>query len=411
MVALLIFGATLLVAVLVSALADRSIISAAVLFLVVGFVCGPGVAGILADLHGPTVETVSEVTLFALLLTDALHLHRGELVTHWRMSALALLVGVPVTAAAIAVFAHWVVGFSWLEALLVGAVLSPTDPVLASALIGREGVSRRLRRLLNVESGLNDGLALPAVLLLLAAVGPGRASAWRIVGDLALGTVLGIALPWVVVRLEASRLFEARLGYRPILVLATGIALFALGRITGANEFFAAFAAGATFATISPGLVRDFVVVGDTVTEVLKLAAIFLFGALFSRAIGSLSWAVVGFAVLSLALARPIALALAGAWRWLPWREWLSAAWFGPRGFASVTYGIMVATSGGPRGLAMAQAVAVVVALSILLHSSTDVVVAKWLERHEPPSEHEPTRPHRRDRERPRAPADASEPP
>ena len=91
----------------------------------------------------------------------------------WRLPGRALLLGLPLTLALTAVFAHYIAGLPWLESFLLGAILAPTDPVFAAAIVGREEVPGRLRHLLNVESGVNDGLALPIVLVLLAATGGG----------------------------------------------------------------------------------------------------------------------------------------------------------------------------------------------------------------------------------------------
>jgi NhaP-type Na+/H+ or K+/H+ antiporter len=113
------------------------------------------------------------------------------------------------------VFAHYVAGLSWTQAWLVGAVFSPTDPVFAAAIVGRSDVPRRLRHLLNVESGVNDGLALPVVIVLLAVVSKRDADPLTLLEELALGVALGVAIPWVAIKLERLRFFQAAGGLRP----------------------------------------------------------------------------------------------------------------------------------------------------------------------------------------------------
>src|SRR5919204_4755184 len=98
-----------------------------------------------------------------------------ELLSAWHLPGRALLLGMPLTCCGTALFARLVVQVPWAEAFLLGAVLSPTDPVFAAAIVGREEVPQRLRHLLNVESGVNDGLALPVVVAMLAVVGARRA--------------------------------------------------------------------------------------------------------------------------------------------------------------------------------------------------------------------------------------------
>src|SRR5918994_1672337 len=205
MVLFLVFAVALLVAVLLSGLAERTVLSTAVLFLVIGFLAG-GVADFLTIRpEGPLTIRLAELALFAVLFTDGMRLRVRDLVYAWRLPGRALLLGLLLTLLFTALLAHFVAGLSWLASFLVGAVLSPTDPVFASALVGREEVPLRLRRLLNVESGLNDGLALPIVLVLLAASPPRTdLEASVLLGELALGIALGVSFPFFAPRLERA---------------------------------------------------------------------------------------------------------------------------------------------------------------------------------------------------------------
>lgn len=188
----------------------------------------------------------------------------------------------PLTMAGTAVFAHYVAGLPWTQAWLVGAVLSPTDPVFAAAIVGRSDVPRRLRHLLNVESGVNDGPALPVVVVLLAVVGERDADPLTLLEELALGIALGVAIPWVAIKLERLRFFQAADRYQPLYAFAIGLLVFGAGSLLHANLFLAAFAGGVTVATVAPEVRRAFHDFGDTITELLKLAALLVFGALMS---------------------------------------------------------------------------------------------------------------------------------
>ena len=114
------------------------------------------------------MSTLADLALFTVLFVDGGRLSLRELRAGWRLSGRALGLGMPLALVLVAVATHYLVGLDWTTALLVGAILSPTDPVFASAIVGRSEVPQRLRRLLNVESGVNDGLALPFVLIFLA---------------------------------------------------------------------------------------------------------------------------------------------------------------------------------------------------------------------------------------------------
>lgn len=168
------FGVALLIAVLFSALSARSPLSTSLIFLIAGLVAGPLVLGV-NRLDAATVREVASVTLFAVLFADGQRAPWRVLRRRWREPTRALLLAMPLTFVLVGALAHFLIGLDWISSLLIGAVLAPTDPVFAAALVGRDDVPSRLRSLLNIESGLNDGLALPVVLLLIGTLG-GRPS-------------------------------------------------------------------------------------------------------------------------------------------------------------------------------------------------------------------------------------------
>ncbi|WBB99178.1 cation:proton antiporter [Solwaraspora sp. WMMA2080] len=376
---LLSFAAVLLLAVLVSALAHRTILSTAALFLVAGFLLGPQTTGVLdVQADSSIVNTLAELALFAVLFTDGMRVGWQDLRSAWRLPGRALGWGLPLTLLITAVLAHYVAGLGWAESLLIGAVLAPTDPVFAAALVGNEKVPYRLRHLLNVESGINDGLALPFVILFLAiATGSGDLHLDELATELAVGLAIGVAVPALAIALERTRWFSASALYAPLNGVAIGLLVLALGQATHGNLFLAAFAAGSTIATFGPRQRAAFEHFGESVSELLKLAALLVFGALISiEFLGEISWPGWVFAVLAIFVARPVALAIAFVRSGLAPREQAAAMWFGPKGFASVVYGLIVLKSGIDAADEVFHLVALTIVISILLHSSTDVVIA-----------------------------------
>ncbi|AUX33076.1 MULTISPECIES: cation:proton antiporter [Sorangium] len=387
MVLVLAFAATLLLAVLVSARAERTILSTSVLFLVAGFLLGQSrLGGQVADSPGRSlVERTAELALFTILFTDGMRCGIRDLSSAWRLPGRALLLGLPLTLAGTAVLAHLLVGAPWMGAFLLGAALSPTDPVFAAAIVGREEVPARLRHLLNVESGLNDGLALPIVMMLLALLRSHDVAVPVLLAEVGAGVALGVAVPWIAVALEKSRLFGAAPLYKPLGVVAIAMLLLSISSLTHANEFLAAFAGGVTLVSVAPRAREVFQEVGEAAGEIFKLAALFLFGALVSHdLLAGVGARGLAFAALALVAVRPAALAIALIGGGLDRREWVAAAWFGPKGFASVVYGLLILRSGAPRADEMFHLIALVVAGSIVAHSSTDVLVARWFRREEP---------------------------
>jgi NhaP-type Na+/H+ or K+/H+ antiporter len=281
---------------------------------------------------------------------------------------------------ATALLAHYAAGVSWLNAWLIGAVLSPTDPVFAAAIVGRSGVSQRLRHLLNVESGFNDGLALPIVLGLLALGGAAEGRVVMNIVELVAGVVIGIVVPWVALRFERTRFFAIARSHEPFFPFAIGIVVFAFAELVHANQFLAAFTAGVTMATLRRDQAREVDAFGEQFAELLKLAALLVFGGLISPAfLREVPLEGYAFGLLALFVARPAAIALALWGARLEWRNKVAAMWFGPKGFASVIYGLMVLGSGLEGANESFHLIAIVIVGSILAHSSTDVVMARWL--------------------------------
>ena len=379
MILVLAFGVVLVLTVALSGLAARSILSTALVFLVAGAVVGPGFLGLIdVSPQSPAVSGLADVALFTVLFVDGGRLPLPQLRAEWRLSGRALGLGMPLSLVLVAVAAHVLVGLDWVTALLVGAILSPTDPVFASAIVGRDEVPLRLRRILNVESGLNDGLALPFVLVFLALSTGGDAGIGHIAVELALGLAFGVGLPLAVTALFRVPMLGSEPRLQPLGPLAVAIVLYGLCGLTGANSYLAAFGAGITIATVAPEPSRSFEPFGELVSELTKFAAVMVFGALltprFFADLPAGAWAV---ALISLLIVRPVSV-LISLWRaGLPRRERFAAAWFGPKGFASVVYGLLAVQSRVPEARTVFQVVALAIAVSIIAHSMTDVPVAR----------------------------------
>lgn len=381
------FGIALLAAVLLSRLSARSPLSTSGIFLFAGLVAGPLVLD--ADhLSAEVVREIASVTLFAVLFSDGQRAPLSDLRRQWHDPARALLIGMPLTFAVVSVLAHLLIGLDWTTAMLIGAILAPTDPVFAAALVGRDDVPGRLRSLLNIESGLNDGIALPVVLVLVGTLGGEISGESTSLGplllEIAVGVVVGVAVPVAaagLVRLPVLGVTDRAATVGP---LAVAVLLYVLAETIHANPFIAAFVAGITTATVSPRASEAFAPVGELVSELSKNGALLAFGALITAellgSVGVVGWV---FAALVLLVGRPLPFMVALAGSKLPRREQLSAAWFGPKGFASVAYGLLVLSSGIEGADQVLALVAVTVVLSIAAHSATDTPVAMML--HEQP--------------------------
>ena len=171
-IVLLVLGALLMVGALVAGIVRRSFLSLAALFVLAGFALGHGGLEVLEfEARSGFVHDLAVIALIVILFRDGLEVEAEMLQTAWHLPFRKLALAMPITGALVALVAHWVVGLGWLESCLLGALLSPTDPVLSSSVVTNPRVPRLVRHSLNLESGLNDGLALPAVLAFTAALG------------------------------------------------------------------------------------------------------------------------------------------------------------------------------------------------------------------------------------------------
>ncbi|WP_149184571.1 sodium:proton antiporter [Streptomyces sp. TRM49041] len=384
MVLVAVFGAALLIAVLLSGLAARTVLSTSFLFLVGGALVSDGFLGLIhITPDSEIVGVTADLALFAVLFTDGMHVSFPKLRENWKNPARALGLGMPLALVGTALITHYLVGLDWTTSFLVGAVLAPTDPVFASAIVGRKEVPAKLRQLLNVESGINDGLALPVVLVLIAAAGPTAGgfaeTSYGAIGlELALGLAFGVLLPLLVSGLSRFRLLGAEPKLQPLLPLATAVILYGACHLTHANPYLAAFSAGAVLTAVSPEAKDAFEPLGEALAELAKFAALLVFGALLTpQLFGDLSFGGYVTVVLAIVLIRPASMLLSLAGTRFDRRERLVAAWFGPKGFASVVYGLLVLHAGIPQGQEAYTLIAVCIAFSIIAHSSTDVPIAR----------------------------------
>lgn len=364
-----------------------------------GFLIGNQAWGpVPVDVDAPSVHLLVELTLALLLFSDASRVSLPTLRRDVGIPARLLGVGLPAavilgTLAAALLFSDLV----WALALFIGAALAPTDAALSSQVIEDERVPARVRRALNIESGLNDGIATPIVVFAVALAGTQLGHAGDDSGgvgaglELVIGIAIGVALGFVSAKLlaAASRRGWVIHGGRRLGALATAVGSFALAGVLGGNAFIAAFVAGMAFGAAFP---RDVVPVDEVVElpellgEVLALGVWFLFGAaLVPLAIEHVSWATIAYAVLSLTIIRmlPVALSLAGTG--LDTQTVQFIGWFGPRGLASVVFAILAIEELGEFE-ALGPAISVVtitVLMSVLAHGvSAGPLVRRYASSH-----------------------------
>jgi NhaP-type Na+/H+ or K+/H+ antiporter len=380
-VAAVVLGGLLIAGALVSELVNRSFVSLAAVFVVAGFALGDGGIGVLDFArHSGFVSQLATVALIVILLRDGLEVDGEMLRSNWHLPARKLIAAMPLTAVLVAVATKLLIGLSWTEAFLVGALLSPTDPVLSSNVVTNPRVPSIVRGSLNLESGLNDGLALPAVLALAEALAPGgHLVAWRFVGE-NLGFGFGVG---IVVGLIASLTPTHPIAAHQQALFALGVAFLAYGAavlLPNGNGLIAVFVAAIVLGIRRPDMREAFANQSLDLVEIVKLGIFAVFGSLLTwHGLSSTGWAGLGVALLTLFVARPIAVmcALVGTSADLPTRGFM--AWFGPKGVATMTFSLLILSENLRHGTMIFDLAALTVIISVFAHGVTDLAGSEWM--------------------------------
>ncbi|RPI25896.1 MAG: hypothetical protein EHM57_00910 [Actinobacteria bacterium] len=375
-VAVLIFGYAM-----VSRRLSTTPITGPILFATAGVVLGPLLLGVIeADLEDEAIKLLLEVTLALVLFNDATEVLPPVLRAELPIAGRLLGIGLPLTMFLGVVAAALILtDLSLPEAAIVGVLLAPTDAALGQAVVSNERVPARIRQALNIESGLNDGLAVPVFGLAIAAAEAeleGSASILvQFAVDLALAVALGAAIGFIGARLSlyATERGWISTAWRAVAPAALALCCFASADWLGASGFIAAFVGGVAFGSQIRGRFTEAAVFSDGAAHLLTMLSFFVFGAaILTPVIEEIEVAVVVYAMLSLTLIRivPVVIALAGSR--LGWQTVSYLAWFGPRGLASIVFAaIVVIDTDLPGADTIVMAMAVTVAASILVHGAT----------------------------------------
>jgi NhaP-type Na+/H+ or K+/H+ antiporter len=386
--ATIVLGVLLMAGALVSGLARRSFLSLTALFVLAGFALGEGGFEVLQfDPQSGFVEDLALCALILILFRDGLEVEAEMLQREWRLPLRKLVLAMPITAGIVALAAYALLDVSWTEAFLLGALLSPTDPVLSSSVVTNPRVPRTVRHSLNLESGLNDGLALPPVLALTAVLGADENFVWWefVAQDLTLGVVFGVVIGYAASWLMPRGTLQSDIPPHQRALYALGVAFVAYGATVAppaGNGVIAVFVCAIVLGIRRPDLRRYFEQRADDIIEIVKLGVFVVFGALLTLdGLFAEGAAAVAIVAVTLLVARPVAVWVALAGTRLDSATKAFMAWFGPRGVATMTYSLLVLASGIEIGDELFGVAALVVVCSILAHGLTDTPGSEWLAR------------------------------
>jgi NhaP-type Na+/H+ or K+/H+ antiporter len=387
---------------------SRSVITAPMAFVAFGLIMAPGVCESLGlgELFGElehldsTIHLLGEITLVVVLFTDAAQIQLRPLIKGAAIPSRLLLIGMPLTILIGAGIAYlFFDGLGIWELALLATMLAPTDAALGQAVVTSDKVPLRIRQGLSVESGLNDGIAVPLVLIFasLASMGHGMEEeamtgiecATFAGKQIILGPLAGILVGAVGALLMTKAIKRGWMehAYREFAGITLAMIAFAGAGYIGGNGFIAAFVAGLVVGNSTKEVRKNLYDFAEAESQLLMLATFFLVGlVLVWEPLNHASWQVWVYAALSLTVIRmlPVAISMIGLGVQRSTLGFLG--WFGPRGLASVLFSVLVIEElPVPHSEEIVQIVIITVLLSVFAHGITAAplssIYAKILER------------------------------
>ncbi|MCG8543397.1 MAG: cation:proton antiporter [Alphaproteobacteria bacterium] len=366
---------------------SSTVLTAPMIFIALGYLLSQ--TGFMPHAEVETaLHIVAEVALILLLFLDAAQIDLAALRERHVWPTRMLLIGLPLSIV-LGTLALWPLLPGWpiFAVALVASILAPTDAALGQAVVTNPVVPNRARRALTVESGINDGLALPAVLLfasLTAEMADQDSTNWLLFGakQLLLGPLVGITAGllggWALLRANDRGLTSDTFGGIGAIALA-GTAYLGATQI-GGNGFIAAFVAGLCFGNVLKGKCSFVYEFTESEGQLLAWGAFFMIGmALLPDALGHLTWATAGIVAVSLFLVRPAAVWLSLIGTDASPTSRLFFGWFGPRGLATALFALLIVQKIDHAYAEAVLALAVnAVWISALLHGLSAVPGAKW---------------------------------
>jgi len=385
--AVALIGIVIVISSLLSGAVERTGLPQVIVFLLVGLVLGPGGLGLIRiTLDSPALEVIATLGLVLVLFSDAIGIDTSEVRQQRRLAALALGPGTLLPAALIGAAAWWLLDLSPAAAILLGAALASTDPVLLRTLIRHQKLPSSAKLALRLESGMNDVILLPIVVLAMLTLAAGVAAPGEIarhaVGLFLFGPALGAGAGWVAITLldQIRRRVGVRRDYESLYALGVAFTAYAAAEAVGGSGFLAAFAAGLVIAALDVELCDCFLDYGQASAEMFLLLTFVAFGTglIWSGLPLAADWRVLVFALLALVLRTAVLLPVLRRSGLDARSRWLIGL-FGPRGLSSLLLVLLPVFAGVPGADRLFAITCLVVLLSVVVHGGG---IAIYLRRH-----------------------------
>jgi sodium/hydrogen antiporter len=378
---LALIGIVIVVSALLSGLIDKTGLPHVAVFICIGAALGPAGLGVFnMTLDSPVLRVVATLSLTLVLFTDAVTLTISEVRRHAGLAFRMLGPGTILCAALTALAAWWLLQIPPASAAILGAALASTDPVLLRGLLRNQNISSEARQALRLESGLNDAVLLPIVVVAIALTGHHDQGFTKLgFGLFILGPGAGIAIGLIGV--AALDLIRKRIGvrrdYESLYSLGVAFSAFAAAEAVHGSGFLAAFAAGLTIAALDVELCDCFIEYGGVTAEMLLLFTFVIFGSsLIWTGLYELNWPTVLFALFAILIRVPVYLvSLLGSK--VDRQGCLIIAWFGPSGLSSLLLILLAVFAAMPGADRLFAICSLIVLISIVLHGASPMLLAR----------------------------------
>ena len=389
---LILIASALLIYSILAGRIEKTAISGPMLFVLLGLVSGPLLLDVLdIELNQEGYKTLAEVALSLMLFTDASNTNFQVLEHNIATPLRLLIIGLPLTIvlgllAGLLVFT----GFSWIELAILATILAPTDAALGNAVVTNKAVPSRIREALKVESGFNDGIAVPVLLLFMALFEAGASGEVSLgfglglfVREIGIGMGTGLAVAYIGTRLihhcNTRKWITASL--KPFVIISLTLCCFSLAQLLGGSGFIACFAGGLLYGRLSKNKAQ-FLISAEGSANILSLITWIIFGAVVvSDAISGFTWQIGLYTVLSLTIVRMLPVYLSQMRTGIAPREKYFMGWFGPRGLASVVFAIIILDLQLPHQETIISTIVCTILASVFLHGLSAKPIIKRLYR------------------------------
>ena len=332
--------------------------------------------------EGETYRVIAELALALVLFSDAAKTNLVVLKNNIKIPARLLLISLPITIVFGFIGGYLIFeGFSWIELALLSTMLAPTDAALGKAVVSNPAVPSRIREALNVESGLNDGICVPILFLLLAFL---KVDATNSVGfiegvtifaeEIGIGVAVGITLTYIAFRVArfAHKKEWISETWKTMVVIALAFSCFNLAQISGGSGFIACFVGGLVYGALTKEHRLHLLESAEGTGDTLSMLTWVIFGAVvIAKHYASFTWEVLLYSLLSLTVIRIVPTLISLINSGVSMKEQWFIGWFGPRGLASIVFAIIVLEAKLPHQTTIILTVICTILLSVVLHGLT----------------------------------------